>query len=156
MLTSLYGGNPIEKWFRGSVVLSDQQVMVGEIALYPTHHVIMLRTDDGIITLPAKKISSFFFYDASANVNRKYVSRLNQESTFQQHQLYEVVLTGAITVLRKQDVWSQGVHDANDFNYFVLYDNKLIELQKFKRIVYPDLIKQSEKLLLFVQENHLD
>lgn len=156
MLTSLYGGNPIEKWFRGSVVLSDQRVIVGEISVYADHHVIMLRTSKGIVTLPAKKLVSFFFYDADVNVNRKYVSRLNEESEFQQYQFFEVVLTGIVTVLREQVIGTQGVDDASDFHYFVLYDNQLIELRKFKKLVFPKITKRSQELLTFVKENHLD
>lgn len=152
----MYAGNPNEVWYKGSVVLSNQQVVVGDISVYPTHHLIMFRTQEGTTVLPASKLESFFFYDAAANVNRKFISRTDQESILHQHQLYELVLTGAIPVLRKQVLSSEGSDDADDFNYFVLFENALIELRKFKRQVYPKIIRESEELLAFVKGNNLD
>jgi len=72
------------------------------------------------------------------------------------HRLYEVVLTGAIRVLRKQIGQLFGADDANDFNYFVLYENTLTKLRKFRRLIYPKIIKQSKQLLAYVKRDKLN
>lgn len=156
VLSSLYAGNPIGKWYHGSVVLSNQQVVVGDISVYPVHHLIMFRTDKGTTVFSADKIESFFFYDAAANVNRKFVSHINHESVIPQYQLYEVVLAGTIPVWRRQLTMSRGTNDAHDFDYFFLHEKQLIELRKFKRLVYPKISKQSEELVAFVKKGNLN
>jgi hypothetical protein len=156
VLAGVYAGNPEEKWYRGSVVLNNQQVLVGDISIFPTHHVIMLRTEKGITVLPAGKIESFFFHDDAANMNRKFISRTDSGPAFSQHQLYEVVLSGTIPVLRKQVIMSRGTDHKHDFDYFLLYENEMIELRKFKRLVYPQIKEQSKELLTFVKKGKLD
>ncbi len=156
VLAGAHAGNPEEKWYQGSVVLNNQQVIVGDISIYPTHHVIMFRTEKGITTFPAAKIESLFFYDAAANINRKFISRTEPGQGFSKHQLYEVVLSGTIPVLRKQIAMAQSTDQANDFDYFLLYGNEMIELRKFKRLVYPQIRKQSKELLTFVKKDKLD
>ncbi len=155
-LTSLYGGDPIQKWYQGTVVLSNQQVLVGDISVYPTYDLIMLRSEKGIMTLAASKIKAFYFYDSAANINRKFIAYEHPEYNFPQYKLYEVVVVGPILVLRKQVIYSRGEDNANDFNYFILFESTLIELQKFKRLVYPKIVKQSKELIAHIKRNRLN
>ena len=157
VLSSLYAGDQLEMWYQGSVVLRNQHVVVGNISVYQEHDLIVFRTDADTSTtiLPAYKIESVFFYDSSANINRKYISRVNQHASFPHYQLFEVVLAGSIPVLRKQGVWSSDSEDAKCFNYYILYENDILELRKFRRLVYPHIVKQSKEILMFVRREKL-
>jgi hypothetical protein len=142
--------------YSGSVVLQDKKVVLGKISVYPQHDLVVLKDSTGITVLPAYKIESVFYFDSAANLNRRYISWHDQESPFAHHRLFEVVVMGKISVVRRPMSGSGKSDNALNFNYFLLYKGAIIELQKFKRLVYPDLISRSNELEVFVKRERLN
>jgi hypothetical protein len=140
----------------GSIVLQNQEVVLGRISVYPEHDLVVLKNNTGITVLPAYKIESVHYYDSTANLNRRYISWVDPESSFAHHQLFEVVTMGKIPVVRRPMAWSNTSDTALNFNYFLLYEGAIIELQKFKRLVYPELITTSKEIETFVKRERLD
>jgi len=73
------------------------------------------------------------------------------------HQLYEVVVSGDVNVLRRKkfDAFSADVGVA-DYNYFTLYNHELTPLNKFHRKIFPHLRSRSkEQLQEFISTNKL-
>jgi hypothetical protein len=64
------------------------------------------------------------------------------------YQLYEVLMKGEVTVVRRKKENAFSVHaDALDFNYFILYNNELTPLRKFKKKIFPHLLISSDNRL---------
>jgi hypothetical protein len=144
-------------WHEGSVVLKTKEVLVGEISVEPTYDLILYRIDDKVEVFPAHKILSLYFYDESANINRKFIS-IKQEGIFNRHQLYETVVCGEVSIYRKQKAWTRNFpSDADGFNYFVSYRDQVIDIHKFRDRVYPYLLESAGSLLsVFMDENNLN
>lgn len=140
----------------GSVVLHEQEVVLGRISVYPEHDLVVLKNNTGIAVLPAYKIESVHYYDSTANLNRRYISCVDTESPYAHHKLFEIVIMGKIPVVRRPMSWSNKSDDALNFNYFLLYEGAIIDLQKFKKLVYPELIKKSNDIETFVKLERLD
>jgi hypothetical protein len=129
-------------WVQGSIVLNDEQVLVGEISVEEKYDVVLFRNQDKIVVYPAHKVQSVWLYDASSNMNRKFVSIKNSSTTFHAYQLYEVVILGEITLLRKEisDVAAtKEEHDAFGYKYLVQYKGELSALKKFRTAIYPKI-----------------
>jgi hypothetical protein len=129
-------------WFQGSIVLSNEKVLVGEISVEEKYDVVLLRNQDRIVVYPAHKVQSVWLYDASSDMNRKFISIKNSSTAFHAYQLYEVVILGEITLLRKEisDVAAtEEEHDALGYRYLVQYKGELSSLKKFRTAIYPKI-----------------
>jgi hypothetical protein len=146
-------------WHDGSVVLASRKVLTGKITIESGFDLVLLRTADSCLVLPAHKVLSLYFYDAGENINRKFVSlKENEDARAPQH-FYEVVLYGKVNVVRRLPFTrsrSKGA-DAQDYVYFVQWENALTKLDRFKKEIYPSLLSSSGKMLMeFVSANKLD
>ncbi len=143
------------KWFEGSVVLTSGDVIVGKMVIEPSLDVLLVQQENARIVYPAHKIKSFYYYDESSDINRRFVS-LRDKSTLHNHnQLFEIVLQGEVNVLRRQKTRSLKPSDALDFTYYVTYQDDVMLLKKFGKKVYPQLVSTMERLDDFVVSNHL-
>ena len=146
-------------WHEGSVVLTSREVLTGKITLEPGFDLVLLRTADSCLVLPAHKVLSLYFYDAGENINRKFVSLKENEDTRAPQHFYEVVLYGKVNVVRRLPFTRSRSReaDAQDYVYFVQWENELTKLDRFKKDVYPSLLSSSGKMLTeFVSTNRLD
>lgn len=146
-------------WHDGSVVLASREVLTGKITMEPGFDLLLLRTGDSCLVLPAHKVLSLYFYDAEENINRKFASLKENDSPLAPQHFYEVVLYGKVNVirrLRQTKSRSTGL-DALDYVYFVQRENELTKLERFKKDIYPALLSASdERLTEFVSSNKLD
>jgi hypothetical protein len=146
-------------WHDGSVVLASRKVLTGKITIESAFDLVLLRTGDSCMVLPAHKVLSLYFYDADENINRKFVSlKENDEARAPQH-FYEVVLYGKVNVVRRLPFIKARSKeaDAQDYVYFVQWENELIKLDRFKKDIYPAMLSSSGKMLgEFVSANRLD
>lgn len=137
------------------MVLVSKKVITGQIAVEPVHDIILAQEGDLRTVYPAHKIQSFYFYDQAANINRRFVS-IKEHDIGTRHQLFEVVLSGKVVVLRRQKTKGFSASDALDFTYHIKYDNALVPLRKFNRKIYPRLITSTDtRLQDFIAENRL-
>ena len=133
---------------------------MGEISIEANHDLILFRQGEKVTIYPAHRIQSFNFYDAQANINRKFLSLKNSHTVIRVHQLYEIVLLGDISVLRRQkkELFVQHTNsDKFDFDYYLRWNNQLVELASFRKMVYPELLKTfRNEIISFVNEKDLN
>lgn len=146
------------RWFKGSLVLSDSKILIGEIAMEPDHDLILYQHDGSRMVYPAHRIQSLYFFDKSANVNRRYVSLLQFEDDIHtRYKLYEVVISGKVSVLRRKKSNALSIYaDQLDFNYFIKFNGVLTPLRKFNRKFFNQLLSHADKRLEdFIETNRL-
>lgn len=144
-------------WFEGSLVLSNCEVLVGDIALQPQYDLILFQSGSSRMVYPAFRLKSLSVFDKEANINRRFVSRQERTNARTSFHLYEVVISGQVEVLRrmKDNSLSERYAELN-FNYFVKHNDSLVPLKKFGRKVFPELISSSEgKLNEYVNAHNL-
>jgi len=143
-------------WHAGVIVLRNEKIVSGEVALAGNHDLVLFRKGDTVSVYPAHKIKSVFFYDTKQNINHRLVSVKEERLTHPVYHLYEIVLQGELSVWRKQTS-PVANSDKFDFDYFVRFDNQLLPLQQFRHKVYHELLETSrEALLTFVSRENLD
>ena len=145
------------KWYEGSIVLKSKEVLPGEILVEPEYDLVLHRVNNKVDVYPAHRIQSVYFYDEEANINRRFIS-LKEQGLFTHHQLMEVVISGEVSIYRKQKVFITNTpSDAEGYYYFIDHQNHLIDLFKFRTRVYPHLVESSGNMLtVFMQENNLN
>jgi hypothetical protein len=146
-----------DDWQQGTVVLKSNRTLKGEIAVKFDYDVVLFRLANEVMVFPAHKIESFYIYDASEERGHQFVSIefVRGAATF--HQFFELLIAGDVSLLRRQHVVWYSIHfDEVEYDYYVKREDKLIALSKFRRQVYPDMVKSSDSLLSFVRENKLN
>jgi hypothetical protein len=144
------------KWYDGAVVLASSKVLTGKISIDPIHHIILLQEGDVRTVYPAHKIQSLYFYDEASNINRRFISKKEQDVIRTRYQLLEIVLQGTVSVLRRQKMKAFHPSDAFDFTYYIDYNNELVPLGKFNREIYPRLVSATgTRLKDFISQNKL-
>jgi hypothetical protein len=145
-----------EDWFEATIILRSKKVIQGEISIKPGYEVILFRKGTECMVFPAHRIQSFFYNDKNSKTIRKFVS-LQASEPATSYKLYEVMVEGKLSVLRRQTlVWYTIHQEVINYDYFLEKDNQIMPLRKFKNKVYPSLKKTFEgKLEAFVRENKL-
>jgi hypothetical protein len=143
-------------WYTGAIVLQTQQVLTGIIAVEPTHGIVLHKNGDQVNIYPAHRVQSLQFFDAKANINRKYISI--QRGAWRRYHLYEIVLKGSVHVVRRQKQNITSVYsDADSFIYYIYAGAQLVELREFRKQVYPELQQQGGvQFSMFVLEQNLN
>lgn len=145
------------RWYSGSCVLANKTVVTGRFSVNALYDlVLMQRSGGGAEVLPAHRVSSVFFYDSAANINRRYISIPSGEAR-SKWSLYELVVSGVYKVVRKP---LQGLRfsDPNDhigFSYYFVRLGVPEPISSFAVKLYPHL-KENSKLVSFVRDEKLD
>ena len=143
------------KWYDGSVVIATGNVIIGKMAVEPSLNVLLVEQNNIRTVYPAHKIKSLYYYDDFADINRRFISLRDKSTLHNHYQLFEIVVQGEVSVLRKQETRYLKPSDALDFTYYVDYRDDLMLLKKFGKKVYPQLKSSMETLDDFVSSNHL-
>ncbi|HEX5112858.1 MAG TPA: hypothetical protein VFV79_08430 [Saprospiraceae bacterium] len=152
---NLFASKPLT-WYEGVVVLADQHVLTGQVAVHPRQNIIIFRSGDQQTVYPAHKIQNVFYYDEQFNINRKFVSIANRDHGYAKYELYEIVLRGEVSVLRKERIHLD-LNDQLDFSYFVLYQDEVLPIKQFNKKVYPHLMDyDSFTFSRFIEREHLN
>lgn len=146
-----------QTWFQGSVTLADKQVLVGDISIDTQYDLILVRNQELVDVYPAHRVSSARIYDSDHDFNRRYVS-LQDQFNPRIFELYEIVTSGEISVLRREvSRYSTTIeHEALGFEYFILFENELIDLKQFNPKVYPKLKESEVAVASFVKQHRLN
>jgi hypothetical protein len=145
------------RWYEGSVVLRNHQVLTGTVAIDAMHDLVLHKVEAQVNVYPAHKIMWLYYYDSVANINRRYMSWPVAGPVARAHsQLYEVVLQGDIMVLRRpRDTQTTAAIDG--YHYYLKCQEGLMPLYAFKKKVYPTLQEETNGLLdAFRRENKLN
>jgi hypothetical protein len=146
-----------EEWFQGSVVLKSKSVLRGEISLKHGYDVVFFRVADQVSVIPAFKIAYVNIFDEDLEAERRYVSLNIAVGASRAHQFFELLVDGEVSILRRQLTLWYSVHlDLSEYEYYVLYDEEILGLYKFKKKIYPSLNTKSEGALdSYVKNNQL-
>lgn len=160
ILTSLVanGRNSLQ-WNEAVVVLNDHEVLVGEVVIQPSFDIVLFKSGSERTYFPVSKISYINMREEGVNVPRKFVTQVDKENGRSVVRLYEVVLQGELSVLRKSNGKSlPNFEDAHSFDYFVKENTSVVKLADFKKKIYPKIERYySEKnLTQYLRREHLD
>lgn len=146
-----------EEWFQGSVVLKSKSVLRGEISVKHGYDVVFFRVADQVSIIPAFKIAYLNLYDESVEAHRRFVSLNIGVGAGRSHQFFELLVDGEVSILRRQLTMWYSLHlDMTEYDYYVLYDEEITPLHKFKKQVYPAMLKKSDGALeSYVKANQL-
>lgn len=147
-------------WYSGSVVLANQEVYVGELYIQNQFDLLLIRDDSKVKVFPAHKVHSIYFYDSIENINRRFVSIEERQEAFTSFRLYEVVLKGKVSVLRREKRFSDNQleeYNANGFRYYVQWKDSITDLKRFRSDIYPTLLEYSKPAIsAFIREHKLN
>ena len=137
-----------EEWYQGSIILKSKSVLRGEISVRHGYDVVFFRVSDQISVIPAFKIAYVNLFDEELQAHRRFVSLNLGSGASRSFQFFELLVDGEVSILRRElTVWYSLHLDLTDFEYFVLYDEEITELHKFRKKVYPTLVDKSEGAL---------
>lgn len=155
-LCKLSAGADELTWYEGSVVLETREVLVGEISLEVMYDLILFRSNNQITLYRSHRIQSLQFFDAEANINRKFISVWETNGIIRQCHFFESVVKGEVGVLRREKVLIKPTSE-RDFNYYVQHNDEMFSLYAFRNKVYPSMVvKGGSRLSAFVLDNNLD
>ncbi len=144
------------EWNAGVLVTVDGEVEQGELA-FQVSEIVLFRAAGEVTVYPANKVHSFRYYDRNENINRKFVARPANYTRIAS--FYEVIVVGEVSVMRllkSQRITNRKKSDRDDYDYFVLFGDNLINLNQFRNKVYPDLVSSSERIVSLIKEQHLN
>jgi hypothetical protein len=146
-----------QSWFKGSVTLADKQVLTGDVSIDTRYDLILIKNKDLVDVYPAHRVYAARLYDSKKDINRRYVS-IRDKSNPRVFELYEIVTSGEISVLRREvSRYSTTIdHEALGFEYYVLFENELINLNDFNPRVYSKLKDSDALLTTFVKQHRLN
>lgn len=147
-------------WHDGVLVLKNDKVLVGEVIIEPALNVVLFRSGDQSSYYPSPEINYVIYHDKDADLNRKFMSVATEQAGREINELYEVVLRGEISVIRKpRSANIPALADVGNFDYFVLEDsNQVVKLSQFNKKVFPTIEASFSKQQLreFMHEKKLD
>jgi hypothetical protein len=133
-----------EEWFNGSVVLKSKSVLRGEISVKHGYDVVFFRVADQVSVIPAFKIAYLNLFDEKNEMNRRFVSLAIGVGAGRSHQFFELLVDGEVTILRRQLTMWYSLHlDLTEYEYYVLYDQEITGLHRFRKEIYPNMIAKS-------------
>jgi hypothetical protein len=144
-------------WYEGALVLKHDEVLKGQISVNLVYDIALFKSGDRLLVFPAHKIESIHYYDPKAKVNRKFTSIQEKVNAFTAHYLYEIVLVGEISVLRKRISLLVDLEDnRGSYRYFARVGEENLELHQFKSRIFPYLNKTCDSLKEYIRENRLE
>jgi hypothetical protein len=146
-----------QSWFQGSVTLTDKLVLTGDVSVDTRYDLVLIKNKDIVDVYPAHRVYAARLYDSKKDINRRYVSIRDQLNP-RVFELYEIVTGGEISVLRREVSGHSATieHEALGFDYYVLFENELIDLSDFNPRVYSKLKEADALLATFVKEHRLN
>jgi hypothetical protein len=142
-------------WYDGSLVLKNDNVLTGRISVNQDYNLVLFKSGDQHLVLPASKIQTLYFYDAKANINRRFTSIQQRVNTYTSYKLYEIVLNGEVSVLRRlTPSLADRDEQHNSYHYFVRLGDEPVGLHRFRAKIYPYLQKTCISLKAHIREKH--
>lgn len=146
------------QWYEGVVVLYNNQILVGKVSVEQVHDVVLFRHSDSlnITVLPAFKVKAVNYFDVTNTINRRFIS-LDQQSTRRTTCLYEVVVTGKVWVLRRLNKYHSMPPGDDEYMYYSMKNDELVELKKFGATMFAHLDDLSgQQLSVYVRAKRFD
>lgn len=146
---------PGDDWHPGFVRLKSDRVVEGELSVRTDCDVVILRNGDAMMVYPAHKVETLAIFDTQENQRRTFISVKKEVGAAVFFELFEVVLGGEISVLRKErSPWRLRHLREREFEYFVYSDNVLLPLNKFRKKLFRRVA--SKDLKQYVRKHRLN
>lgn len=150
-------------WSSGELVLSDGTVLTGELNYNWKAEIVQLRQANVLKAFSAYQVRGFRYFDHVQNSLRKFIAmEYPVNSTVYRPLFLEEMLSGPLTVyrrLRHTHQWlrvvspasfgrdDELIKDVDNFSYFVIDGNKMIDLDDFRRTLWPRMESEFDKEL---------
>jgi hypothetical protein len=149
-----------DDWKEGIIVLRNNQVLNGSL-FFTGFETVLFKTHNRelVSVFRAHDLQQIRFYDSIINVNRRFIIANGIEDFYQDSRLFEVVLDGGISVIRRLPIESESMMQityALAYDYFIKVDLDIIPLSKFRDRYYPSLLKNCFGLNTFVAAQKLN
>lgn len=148
------------QWYEAVIVLNDHEVLVGEVVIQPSFDIVLFKSGSERTYYPVSKINYINIHEEGVNVPRKFITHVDHREQGRSFvHLYEVVLQGELTVLRKPNGKSlPEFDDVYAYDYFIKEDASVIKLADFKRKIYPRIERyySSKQLIHYLRKEKLD
>ena len=148
-------------WYEGSIVMTNGEIVVNELAIVHTHEALLIRKKRGRNVIPAHKIVSFKYYDPAKKAFRNYRVIAGKDRGFRCHKFYEIIHDGEVQVLRRIQqntthinnvrygighIWGGKELDEEllNYDYYAYINNEVIPVNKFKKKILPRLMVEHE------------
>jgi len=122
------------------------------------HDVVLFHHPDSlqVVVLPAFKVKAVNYFDVANNINRRFIS-LDQQSAGRIPYLYEVVITGKVWVLRRLNTFHSIPPNDDEYLYYSMKNDELVELKKFGAKIFSQLDNLSgRQLSVYVRARRFD
>lgn len=138
----------------GVLVYSNQQVFSGRLEVCPDLNLIARLSENGRQVVPLHNVHRLYFFDAEENLSRRFSVVVSRDA--RSANLYEIVVDGAIQILRKKIPRTNGTDNRYHYRYILNFQSQEYDIQKFRTALYPVLLKQHGQLLRdYVRTQHL-
>lgn len=146
-------------WYEGVVVLESGELIKGNLS-FPSFELVFAVTEQGErVALPVDKIKLIRCYDPLLNANRRFDSFPVDEGYHQTRKLFEVVVKGTVSVLRRPTNLYLEISEIHhlDYNYYFL--TKSQSIKEFRNFYGEGLnqmkIEVGDVITDYIRENHL-
>jgi len=147
-------------------MLETEGYFTGWISIDTKNDVLLLKNGNQIKAYPALKVKKLQLFDDDLKVNRDFITYdLPLKKGISKKIFLEVVLTGEINIYRKEktipstNIENEVISDykiKHDYIYYAEVDHELIPLNKFRKMVFPQLVQLTqEEIIQFKKENKL-
>ena len=150
-------------WKEGVVILTNQEVLRGEVYYDYTHDLVLLRAGDRqpVTTLTARQVQSLRYYDPQDDIIHDFVV-IDQHPRlpYSVRTFYEVVTTGEVLYLRKRNRCPlrppahENIHTVA-YNYFAYHAGTLVRAHHFDKELLPRLTQDDPSLARYIDDNRL-
>lgn len=174
---SLISGNLIGKsnWEPGVVYLQNKEALKGKIFFNQQLDLVQCEVDGKIKTFAPNQVRLFQFYDQDLAANRVYTPVDENYPYYRRLSFYEVLVTGEITLLRKERYAVKELQPEFDshlgreafiqksakepvrvFDYFIFYDNRIDKIRNFENETMTLMFDQIEAVKKFIKSEKLN
>lgn len=137
------------------MVTHDGTVLTGQVSVATIFDLLLYKSGgDQVTVLPVHRIKQVHYFDERASMHRRYVRYTSDRGVAQ---LYEVVVYGAVSVLRRHKPLA-GPHadEVHGFHYYTAVGDQVYAMHRFRRQLYDRLdTTTGGKLMAYADQHHL-
>ncbi|MCS6974286.1 MAG: hypothetical protein NZM13_07360 [Cyclobacteriaceae bacterium] len=138
----------------GVLVFNNQQVFSGRLEICPDLNLIARLSENGRQVVPLHTVHRLYFFDAEENLNRRFSVVASRHA--RTANLCEIVVDGAIQILRKKLPRTSGADNRYHYRYILNFQSQEYDIWQFRTALYPVLLKQHGLILKdYIRMQHL-
>ncbi|HEX5171806.1 MAG TPA: hypothetical protein VFW11_21655 [Cyclobacteriaceae bacterium] len=147
------------RWCEGVIVLNNSEVLAGDVVIEPSLDLVLFRSGEVRTFYPVSKINFVSLREEGVKYPRKFISLQCEEHGKTAFRLYEVILDGDLSVIRRPNGGSlPGTDEVYGYDYFIMDKATIISLSEFRKKIYPVIENyySEKKLTRFLSKEQLN